>query len=719
MAANDELELSISRRGFLLGASGLTAALLLKNENALAAVPKASTPVSGGVLKGFIVSDAHLGWKDERQPKPEEQAEAMRRILKNIPDLDVMIDTGDAHHNYAVLSDLGNWTDVIAGECGTLPMYYVAGNHEIGHNTDCDRELRSNKLGSVGCRPYYSFDIKGIHFVSLPEMLGANLVTNESLDWVELDMAANPGKTTIFLSHNSIANTTLAHDDRGYRQLANSEKVFDFINRYPNAVGWMHGHNHTWEIVQKRGKFYVSNGRIGGFYPSEEFGGNRIGGIYFEVRPDRVIVRGWSANEEKFFDEISSDYAWLTQTIRVPTSLDIKAPAAVSYGAGGVKDGEKMFFAHHHTGAAKSELFISGVREKVFNENSEMAYYGVRPSGSRMLPAVQVAMRKRDDKENWEWIFPGLRLFPSEKPHDTVTVCIPDAGEAKNSYYRCSPGKRYRTLLDLKSQDGGQDVTLQCKIYTSNQEEVFVLDSQVWNLRPGFQTLEAAFDIPDLKDRKSIYTDGSVDDNYQIGIFAIIKNHTSTIEIRRFELMMDGAGDKTVDPAVTIDGKRFAVNGVLSHDQIKQFQLSPFGGNRSVAEFEAKGNGRLTWLVRQTAVAWQVRNAAAYERDGWIEVGPMRNTFSPREEIVIVPKTTVTAPYVHRLRHVNGAGISQPKSANQPVKIEIKALSAQSAEIDVIMNKKPTSVTGADSWDYQPGKLLIKIGKPGTIVITG
>jgi len=116
-------------------------------------------------LKGFIVSDAHFGWNHEQQPTPETQRLMMQRIIRRFPDLDVFIDTGDAHHGALKRKpgDIarGNWTDIIAGECGITPFFYVAGNHEIiGTLYDGDQEWRCNALGSVSCRPYYSFDIK-------------------------------------------------------------------------------------------------------------------------------------------------------------------------------------------------------------------------------------------------------------------------------------------------------------------------------------------------------------------------------------------------------------------------------------------------------------------------------------------------------------------------------------------------------------------------------
>ena len=51
------------------------------------------------IFKGFIVSDSHFGWAHKMQPTIEEQAAAIKNILNKFPDLDIFLDTGDAHHN--------------------------------------------------------------------------------------------------------------------------------------------------------------------------------------------------------------------------------------------------------------------------------------------------------------------------------------------------------------------------------------------------------------------------------------------------------------------------------------------------------------------------------------------------------------------------------------------------------------------------------------------
>ncbi len=710
-----------SRRGFLGLAGSVSAGLILAGSASLVKAQPFPKATKKGTLKGFIVSDAHFGWKDERQPKPEEQVEMMRRILHNIPDLDVMIDTGDAHHNYAKLPDLGNWTDVIAGGCGQLPFYYVAGNHEIGHNSDCDRETRSNRLGSVSCRPYYSFDLKGIHFISLPEMLGANFVTEEALSWAELDLKVHRNQTTIILSHNSIANTTFHHDDRGYRSIANSDRVLELIRRHPWVVGWMHGHNHTWEVVKRWDKLFVSNGRIGGFPPKDErYAGSKLGGIYFEVDAQQVLVRGYSATDEGFLDEINPGlWGWLKQSLELKTSFDADAPPSQCWGIGGAKDGERLAVYHHHAAAAgKTELYLAGAADPVFSENSEMKAYGVRPEGQRMLPAVDVHSGNIPQEQAWQWIFPGLLLNRTPGPDQQIEVTVPSTSDMKNAYYHCAPGKRFKAVLEVKCLGAGPSAGFRWDVFGNDKQRVTGLDVAAVPLLEGKIILETKFDVPEFKDLPSIYSDTTLDDQFQIGVTAIFGNLTAEVEVRRLELSLDTDVVKTLDPAVAVDGKACKASGEFDMERIERFDLPPIAGERSVVTCAAKGNGRVTWLVRQEAPRWQVRNAAVAWAAGQLIIGAMRNDFSPKEEIIIVPLAEPKGPWLHRTRHAQNITVTPAKKAGAALTMDVKTVLNGPAELEVICPAKPQKVDGATTWDYQDGRAIIKLAAAGQVTIS-
>ena len=286
----------------------------------------------------------------------------MARITQRFPDLDLFVDTGDAHHNGRDRDPArGAWTEVIANGCGGVPFYYVPGNHEIDHATTDDPEVRCQRLGSLECRPYYSFDLKNIHFISLPELVRAVYINRESLEWLRLDLAANREKSIILFSHNNITGTTGPFEE-GYRGLVNGDALLELFDANPNVLAWMHGHNHNYEVVRRKDMLYVSNGRIGGFDPSRrsDVGPYGLGGIYFEVTAQGLIVRSYSAERACFLDELKIDKT--AGALSLATTLDTAAKAAYAFGYGGMRPGQQVPVYHHHAGG-DLELYLAPEKE--------------------------------------------------------------------------------------------------------------------------------------------------------------------------------------------------------------------------------------------------------------------------------------------------------------------------------------------------------------------
>ncbi|KAA3644438.1 MAG: hypothetical protein DWP98_12200 [Bacteroidetes bacterium] len=261
-------------------------------------------------ISGFIFSDAHIGWDHEMQPTLESQARMIKTIKNFFPHLDLVFDTGDVHH--AHIKEPGRktardfWLTKMVGEFPTSLVHYIPGNHELGVGLK-DAEITASELGSMNFRPYYSFDYKGIHFISLPQLVSTILISQESLNWLKQDLLINQKKTTLIFSHNCLKETTYTNNETGYREVVNSDEVYKIINEHNNVIGWFHGHNHQYEIVNKHDRLYVSNGRIGGFNPPKswgDFGQGHLGGIYFEINHLGLTVKCFSATENKFLEDL-------------------------------------------------------------------------------------------------------------------------------------------------------------------------------------------------------------------------------------------------------------------------------------------------------------------------------------------------------------------------------------------------------------------------------
>ena len=711
------------RRDFLIETAAATTALsvgprLLRANDS----PDGTSPA---VLKGFIVSDAHFGWRHSQQPAPDEQREMMRRIMARFPDLDLFIDTGDAHHGNAGDEARGHWTDVIAGGCGSLPFYYVAGNHELIPAAGGDSEWRSNQLGSVCCRPYYSLDLKGIHFVSLPEMKRAVFVTRETMEWLALDLEVHKNRTVLILSHNHILGTTMPVVEPGYRGLANSKQVLSLLDGYSNVIGWLNGHNHTYEVMKRGNRLYVSNGRIGGFVPPTAWGKvgqGHLGGIYFEVASDRLAVRSYSATAGKFLDELGDTH--LSATLRTHTTLDPDAPPTHCYGAGGSRDGQRIPVIHHHaTNRKPAELFITGTDEASFNDDPDFELYQVRD-----LPALGLHHQLMNTsvqlhphwKEAWEentvyeWLDPGIKLLARTRPEDVTRMSVPMIDHGKATCYRCPPGRKYRAVLDLETARGGQRLQLQFMVHDRKLRKLATIDGPELKLQVGRHRRTVDVEVPDFPDSDCIYNNLTSDNVVHLMVLAEIRNLTVDLTLHRFELAFADADGPTRNPALVVDGKQYGHEGDLAPGNVVRVELPPRAGGRTVCEPRVKGNRRVTWLIRHPAPDWQVRNAPVADRGDHLVIGPLRNTFSDRREIVIAPMTRTRQPLVHRIRNADEVRVYPLNRGNRQLAIAIIDAPGP-CEIEIVSDREPRKVIGARKWRHENSRLLIEADKGSTV----
>lgn len=648
----------------------------------------------------------------------------MQRIIKRLPDLDVFIDTGDAHHGALKreTGDIarGNWTDIIAGGCSTTPFFYVAGNHEIvGTLYDGDQEWRRNALGSVSCRPYYSFDIKGIHFISLPELVQPIYINKESMEWLALDLEINKDKTIILLSHNNIKGTTTLMGEIGYRGLVNSRELMELFKLYPNVISWMHGHNHTFEVVEKEGMLYVSNGRIGGFVPPKSWGrtgqGN-LGGIYFEISSDSLTVRGYSATEEKFFDEMGDKH--LSGYLEIKTTLEPHAKPSYSYGVGGAKNKERFYAYNHHSGPnQKREMYVTGCQDAIINDDPLFNKYTERHAWHG-LDKILIAAKINHGNSVFEYTFSGIRLKSNSDWFTTVTLPCEDFN--RYSYYRCPVDTNYKITIDLKTYQtiniGKQVLWLLLLVHDSDGKILRIVQSEGLTLLNGNQKHEVVLNIPPLNDFETIYSNPDSDKLVNISVEASISGmEKGDVEIRSLMFSIAGAEGKTINPGLLINNEKCLYNGEISKNNIVKLPLDPGFNERDVIGASSDGLKRLTFIVKHSGLEWQVRNAAVKDCGNYLEIKKMRNRLSDKMEIIIVPLIKTSDTYIHRIIKSEGIKIYPLSRGNKTLKVEINKL-LDNSQIQVFSYKKPVRVTNVLSWNYENNIISAVIDKPGIIL---
>jgi hypothetical protein len=712
--------IALSSAGLGIAASGLSAAALGAKENAEgnATSPAAAQTVppdpraaagqvqlqyhpggrrSPDLFKAFIVSDAHFGMLHPVQPESSQVCQAIGNIIGRFPDLDVFIDSGDSHHSSATDRDRGNWWDNVSGAVGLLPFFLCAGNHEIdsygdARKTGCpDVEERTMRHGSIECRPYYSFDLKGIHVAILPQLMDSNIVTDEALEWLRLDLELNRDRTAFIVTHNALRDTTRHHDSIRYRSVANSAQVRSLIDGFPNLLSWMHGHNHTWELVEQSGKYYVSNGRIGGFTPNGfegKVGDGHLGGIYVEIGPNHFTVRGYSASEGCFFDELPG-YSHMARTMKRKTSFDAAAPPCISYGMGGALDGQRAALHQHHLPGpvGRQELFLAGTTGPDLNHNSRMTHFTEDTTGGfrgRMVPGFDLPSGDIGGVMNgWEFLNPGVRLMPPENSGDTRSLFAPSLQVAQACYYRCVPGKNYLAQLNLRGEGAGF-VQLVGHFFNSHMAELGRKDGPLTQLTGGDRTVSLEFAAPMGTTPPTLYEDPASPLDVQLAVEARFSKLASPVRVTSFAIQMDGTGPKTIEPSLRVAGSTHRCVGTLEPGQYQRFEIPQPLAAREVLEVGAQGSRRQTFLIRQSGLQWQVRNAAVAVVNGVIEVGPLRNRFSDRHEIVIVPFAAPEGPFVHRMLHVNRARIHPFDPGTKLMRIELLEFTGDYAEVDIL-----------------------------------
>jgi hypothetical protein len=692
------------------------------------AAPRGETPRPGsGTMKGFIVSDVHFGWKHPAQPSNVMIAQNIGHILERFDDLDVFLDTGDIHHGDSDDQGRSDFTQFEQSALKQLPFYVAGGNHEtIGYRgTEC--EARTMQVCSITCRPYYSIDIKGVHLVFLPELMAANLINAESLEWLKLDLELNKDKTTLILTHNSIKDTTRYWDSITYRRIANSEEVLNIINGYKNVIGWMHGHNHTWEIEEKFGKYFVSNGRIGGFsppFPDDNVGDGLLGGIYFEISPQSFTVRGYCSNKQCFFDELEG-YKHLTRTMRVRTSVDESVPFAHSWGMGGARSGlVTPAYQHHLPGDdAVQELFIAGCASPVFSENSNLDITAEQPEGwskSKSVSGLAVSPTKdvAGEVDGIRFLNPGIELLPLGGGSDRRSLFSPSTGNGAG-YYRCVPGKTYQAQITASGKNSVK-CAIVFHVYNSNKEKIHTEEMPAKGLGDD-AVLSASFKIPESAAKGSIYENSGSDTCVNLVVEARFENLTSPVQVYQFNVSGASVSEQTRDASVLIAGRTYKHSGEVSAEPVR-LALESHIPSRDAIRVNAGGNERLTWLIRQTGLAWQVRNApASLQKDASVKIGPMRNMYNDLNEIIIVPLKTPQTPYVHRMRGIDSCRIEPYDSVKKELRIHVDKVVGDYQQMLVLNAPGSPRV-----WEnckhrnvgtYRPDIVGFQVAGEGTVVI--
>ena len=660
-------------------------------------------------LKVFIVSDAHFGWVSSVQPSPAKQQVAIDQIRAKFPDLDMFIDTGDNCHDATTSIDgRSNWSDIVMYQKKAVPFFYVAGNHEITPS-NIDNEKMCSDVGSIEFRPYYSFDVKGIHFVAIPELIHTIFLCKEIMEWLKLDLEVNKDKTTILLSHNSILGAANAFEE-GYRGLVNSPEILALINQYPNVIAWMYGHDHDYLIYPKYGKLFIANGRLGGFDPSNGLHG--LGGIYFEIDKTSADFRPYSAEFDKFIDQISgTNYR---ATLSLTTSFDANAKPSYSIGMGGARDGAKVAtYNHLLTKDTNSELFLRTETDSVMNDDPDFTLYQYRASvKDKQLMGGTVNLL-----DSFEWNNPGVLIKANSKPPTVLTV--PRSAFNQISKYWVSSGKKYSITTIIDGKLGGQTLIIRGRIYDTNRNLVYSVNSNLITLKAGVQSIVQYIDVPPITATDNIYLNSSSDTYLHLSTLLDFRSLPTELVVKRVALELDNP-TASKSNGLIMNGKSFLYDGDLKAQFYKNMLVPTDTLKRNIVEVSAGNKGRLTWILRKNNIDWQVLGAQAEIDNTKLVIGPMRNSYTFRNEVVINPFVfQKDSFFVQKIRNINKLIITPQSPNNNQIQVVVEELLAgqTQAEVEIYKGSKEIYISGTSNYNTLNDRVIVSVKAGDTITI--
>ncbi len=595
-----------------------------------------SCSVNNSKMSCFIFSDAHIGWKGKAQPTLQTQAEMIQVIKQKFPVLDLVFDTGDVHHAdiYDEERRLARefWLQQMAGQFHESRFHYIPGNHELDRGRN-DAEITAGQLGSFNFRPYYSFDYKGIHFVSVPQLLDTIYITKETLNWLKQDLVFNANKTTLIFSHNSLRGTTFNNGETGYRETVNSQEVMDVIDSHKQVLGWFHGHNHQYEIVKKHNRLYVSNGRIGGFNPPKKwgpFGQGHLGGIHINIDQNGLEVRAFSATKGVFMDQLG--WPNLSEQILVDTSFDPRGKFNYYFGHGRLVNGVKYELNSHYLSTKKVEAIVVNNNTNLINENalfknpSKFSFVGKE---SNRVIGFRVSPRKTTKFEATE---NGLEINLNK----IVWVKLPNWGlskkkyMARSGYYRCASGQSLKLSIDCAQLNGSEKIFYEYRLLNRSHDTVMKNNYSLIELNEGKG--EEIIKIPNQFEGEN-----TGDELYIVFTLKILGQNEALL-FEKIELSQVLSIDEVAQNSDVELNNTMLNFDSAGHARVEALDMF----NRGRAEFKLENsNSTKTILFQIPDVKWQIRNAVASLYKDKIIVHSVRSNFQKNQEIIFTPNIDI------------------------------------------------------------------------------
>ena len=222
----------------------LSAGVLTPTDLALAAGDPAKMK---GVPLFVQISDTHIGFNKDANPDVAGTLTKTIALVNAMPQQPAMIiHTGDITH----LSKAAEFDTAasLMSQLKTTELHTTPGEHDVA---DADVKEYFSRFGKASQnKGYYSFDSKGVHFISLINVLnfkpnGLGALGTEQLEWLEKDLKGRSASTPIVVFAHMPMWTVYAPWGWG---TSDADQATSYLKRF-GSVTVLNGHIH--QIVQK------------------------------------------------------------------------------------------------------------------------------------------------------------------------------------------------------------------------------------------------------------------------------------------------------------------------------------------------------------------------------------------------------------------------------------------------------------------------------------
>jgi len=269
----DNTRWRVARRDFLKASGLVIAGLSVAGSGVRAAEPDSKT-----MLRFGIVTDPHytdVARRGSRYYKESLAKMAECVALMNKEKADFLIELGDFKDQAAppkektTLASLRTIEQTFGKFSGS--RYHVLGNHDVDSISKEQFQAIVTNTGIPRKSTYYSFDLKGVHFVVLDANYRTDGVAYKSgnykwtdanippaeMKWVEGDLASTSKPTVVFV-HQQL-------DGKGSHYIKNAPAVREALQKHTNVLAVFQGHNHAGHYSHIEGiHYYTLNAMVEG-----------------------------------------------------------------------------------------------------------------------------------------------------------------------------------------------------------------------------------------------------------------------------------------------------------------------------------------------------------------------------------------------------------------------------------------------------------------------